>query len=280
MRLALGAMSVQSVGPADIVAEIERYKLGWVEHFSLWCVVRGIFKHAAGKKLVHASPCAGIQLEAIIGKRPPVKKWLMLTADELHAVLTAKMSPENLLSVSILAATGVRSEELFTSEKANLFLDESRWHIPASKTGPAMDIPLASVVVEWFRELLALSAGSAYVLPTRAASRAERQGGDAHVNRNTIGAAITFWLKEHKPKVRHFTPHDLRSTMKSHMRALGVSRDVSEMCLNHRLAGVEGIYDQHSYYEERREALELWAAFLDTCRRGKEWNVTPMRRSA
>jgi hypothetical protein len=56
----MGAMSVQSVGSGDIVAEIERHDLGWVEAFTLWCVLRAIFKHAAGKKVIIASPCAGI----------------------------------------------------------------------------------------------------------------------------------------------------------------------------------------------------------------------------
>ncbi|HEY2024330.1 hypothetical protein [Paraburkholderia sp.] len=41
--------------------------------FTLWCVLRGVFKHATGKKVIVASPCAGIQLEAIIGKRPEVR---------------------------------------------------------------------------------------------------------------------------------------------------------------------------------------------------------------
>ena len=34
------------------------------------------------------------------------------------------------------------------------------------------------------------------------------------------------------------------------------------MCLNHKLPGVEGIYDQHTYYDERRIALEKWSDFL------------------
>lgn len=63
-------------------------------------------------------------------------------------------------------------------------------------------------------------------------------------------------------RLRRFTPHDLRSTMKSHMRALGISRDISEMCLNHKLPGVEGIYDQYTYYEERKEAYSIWGDFL------------------
>ena len=58
--------------------------------------------------------------------------------------------------------------------------------------------------------------------------------------------------------------------MKSHMRALGVPRDISEMCLNHKLTGVEGIYDQHTYYPERRQALLTWTQFLMYCEAGDE----------
>lgn len=50
------------------------------------------------------------------------------------------------------------------------------------------------------------------------------------------------------------------------MRALGVDRDISEMCLNHKLKGVEGIYDQYSYWKERRDALAMWADHLLACR--------------
>lgn len=85
----MGAMSVQSVAPADVVAQIERVKAGWVELFTLWCALRGIFKHAAGKKLIVASPCAGIQLEAIIGKRPEKRTRLMLTDDEIAVLMNA-----------------------------------------------------------------------------------------------------------------------------------------------------------------------------------------------
>ncbi|WP_250464218.1 site-specific integrase [Caballeronia sp. GAFFF2] len=277
----MGAMSVQSVGPADVVAQLERVKVGWVESFTLWCALRGIFKHAAGKKIVMANPCAGVVLESIIGKRPEVRKRLMLTADEIRTLMTAEMSEPNLLSMSILLATGVRASELFTARRANLYLDEARWHIPSSKTGPEMDIPLAPVVVAWFRRLVELAGGSGFVLPARLSTRFNRFDGDAHISKDVFREAIDYWLDNTvpKPKIRRFTPHDLRSTMKSHMRKLGVSRDISEMCLNHKLKGVEGLYDQYTYYEERREALRLWASFLTSCRAGTVWNIVPFKRS-
>lgn len=276
----MGAMAVRDVSAADVVAQIERVKVGWVESFTLWCALRGIFKHASGKRLIDVSPCAGVQLDSIIGKRPAVQKRLMLTDEELHILLNAEMSNENRLSVSVLLATGVRASELFTARRSDLHLDEARWHIPKSKTDASMDIPLAPAVVRWFKKLLDLGVNSEYVLPARSSARMERLGGDAHLSKDALREAIDFWIENHEPKIRRFTPHDLRATMKSHMRKLGVGRDISEMCLNHKLPGVEGIYDQHNYYDERRAALELWASFLTTCQAGKKWKVTPLRRSA
>ena len=258
----MGAMSVQSVAPADVVAQIERVKAGWVELFTLWCALRGIFKHAAGKKLIVASPCAGIQLEAIIGKRPEKRTRLMLTDDEIAVLMNADMNLENLLSVRILLATGVRISELNNALKANVHLEEKRWHIPKTKTGNAIDIPLSKTVAEWFETLIDVAGNSDYVLPARSRARMARYDGDASVSKDAMREAIDYWIDQHSPEIRRFTPHDLRSTMKSHLRKLGVPREVSEMCLNHKLPGVEGIYDQHTYYDERRIALEKWSDFL------------------
>jgi hypothetical protein len=34
------------------------------------------------------------------------------------------------------------------------------------------------------------------------------------------------------------------------------------MCLNHKLPGIEGIYDVHTYFDERKQALTQWADYL------------------
>ncbi len=261
----LGTLGVRDVEASDIVALIVDSKLTWGESSLLHITAKCLFTHACGKRLINVNPCTGIMITALLGPRPPVRKRLMLTRAELQLLLNAPMRRPNALAIRILLATGVRGEELFTAEWKDVHLDEARWHIPASKTGTAMDVPMAPIVVGWFKELRAFAQESRYVLPARRRSRAVRHGGDAHVSKDTIREAIDFWIDQHGPKVRRFTPHDLRSTMKSHMRALGVPRDISEMCLNHRLTGVEGIYDQHTYYPERRQALSTWADFLRAC---------------
>ncbi len=258
----LGALTVREIEASDVVAVIEASSLTWGESNMLLITTKCLFTHACGKRLISANPCHGIMLSALLGEWPPKRQRLMPTRDELHLLLNAGMRRRNVLTIRVLLATAVRSAELYKAKWEHVDLDEARWHFPKSKTGTAMDIPLAPMVVGWFTELREMAAESAYMLPAHSRGRAAMQGGDAHVSKDTIREAIGYWLDAEKPAVRRFTPHDLRSTMKSHMRALGVPRDISEMCLNYKLSGVEGIYDRHTYFDERKEALENWPTFF------------------
>ena len=57
-------------------------------------------------------------------------------------------------------------------------------------------------------------------------------------------------------RIQQFTMHDQRLTCRTTMLAqLVVPGHVAERSLNHKLKGVEGIYNKHDYFDERREAL-------------------------
>ena len=56
-------------------------------------------------------------------------------------------------------------------------------------------------------------------------------------------------------ELEHFTVHDLRRTCRSLLAAEGVPGHFAERCLNHKLKGVEGIYDRYDYFDERKVAL-------------------------
>ena len=109
------------------------------------------------------------------------------------------MRRRNALTIRILLATAVRSAELYIAKWEHIDLAEARWHIPKSKTGTAMDIPLAPIVLGWFKELREMAGASAYVLPAHSRGRAARQGGDTHVSKDTIREAIGYWLDAEKP---------------------------------------------------------------------------------
>ncbi|MFZ1245711.1 MAG: integrase family protein, partial [Azonexus sp.] len=149
----LGALTVREIEASDVIALIEASSLTWGESNMLLITTKCLFTHACGKRLVNTNPCHGIMLSALLGERPPKRQRLMLTKEELHLLLNAGMRRRNVLIIRILLATAVRSAELYKAKWENVHLEEVRWRIPKSKTGPAMDIPLAPVVVGWFREL-------------------------------------------------------------------------------------------------------------------------------
>ena len=132
------------------------------------------------------------------------------------------------------------------------------------KTRNGFLVPMTPTVVEWFKRLKNLAGDSVWVLPSRHPLRRRRLG-DIHVGNTTLWAAIQRAFKRGNLEIRRFTPHDTRSTAKGHMRNLGVSREISEIALNHVLRGMEAIYDVRDEIPERREALERWANFIAGC---------------
>lgn len=264
----IGSYPISKITPLDIVALVESIQVDWSESRMLLTTAKVLFRHAVGKKLMAINPCIGVDLVAIKGRRPVRKVRLMLNETEINLVMNAKMSPENLLTVKILLSTAVRTDELRNAKWEHLNFIDNVWSIPATKTGTSIQIPLTSQVAGWFASLKELSKNSAYVLPARKERRKNRYDGDAPINPNTLGGAIDFWLTTHKPSIRRFTPHDLRSTAKSHMRKIGISSDISEACLNHKLRGVEGVYDQHNYFSERKAALTQLSIHLEQIENG------------
>ncbi len=86
---------------------------------------------------------------------------------------------------------------------------------------------------------------------------------------DTLNRAITKLFgheagKKKQPKnvmgdIPHFTVHDLRRTCRTLLARQGTQGHIAERCLNHKLKGVEGIYDQYDYLDERKETLDKLA---------------------
>ena len=71
--------------------------------------------------------------------------------------------------------------------------------------------------------------------------------------------------------------HDLRRTARSLMSRAGVRPDIAERVMGHAIAGVEGIYDRHSYREEKADALRRLAALVDDIVNPRE-NIVAIRK--
>lgn len=279
----LGNMKAADILPADIVEVVEACA-GKSVHLArvLLIGIREVFAFGIAKNVIPANPCAHITGRAVIGGRPEQRKRVMLTDAELSILLPAleNISRHNGLMVRILLATGARIGELTKAEWKHVDFEQATWTIPSenSKTKVPFVVPLAPQVLSWFADLQPLSFGSRFVFPVR--TRQPRTEGDKHMDPATLNAALNRLALTLDGQVRRFSPHDLRSTCRSHLGALGVDVLVCERCLNHSLGGLVAIYDKHDYLTERRRALELWAAKIAALERGEAFNVLPMRRAS
>jgi hypothetical protein len=233
-----------------------------------------LFEHAIGRQLIKISPTSGIKLAALMGPRPPIRKRVMLQEDELRKLLSSvgDIGDENGLALKIMLATCVRTVELVKARWEHIDFDRGTWFVPdeSVKTRVGFLVPITPTVAGWFRELQSLAGGSPWVLP----ARDDRRAGQ-HVGRSTLSAALYRAFERGALQTRKFTPHDTRSTAKGHMRNLGVSREISEIALNHTLKGMEAVYDVRDEIPERRQALELWASFLVACEKGSAVECRP-----
>ena len=278
----LGRLPASDVTPSDVARLLDDVKVrAPTAANDLLRFIRRIFAFGVRRRFVPSNPAADFspRLDAGGTERP---RRRALSSDELVQLFekiraTPNFGDNNLLAIKLLLALCVRKGELLGARWSEFDLDGGThagaiWHLPGSrtKTGESLDIPLAPVVVEWLIALRTLAAGSDYIFPKRRRDPRERV---PHVGIDTLNVA----LQRVKHGLAHFTLHDLRRTARTHLAALGVRREVAERCLGHKLRGVEGTYDRHDYFKERRVALAQWSTLIRQAESG-EHKVVHLRR--
>jgi len=234
-----------------------------------WC--KRMFDYAIKRQMCQFNPAAPFNLADAGGKEESRDRWL--TRQELAALFEAMRTARgwnmlNTWAVHLLLLLACRREELIAAPVAEFDLSGAIWHLPAerTKTGKAIDIPLSRQAVAILRNVVGAGGGSAWLFPAR--KMQERMV--PHIDLNTVGAALARHIRPalKKQGIPEFTVHDFRRTARTHLAALEVSPYVAERCLNHVVRGVEGIYNRHDFFDERRAALQKWADLLELCERG------------
>ena len=186
-----------------------------------------------------------------------------LSLDEVDTLLRTmadnrdRFGRSNELAIRLLLLLGVRKQELSQARWNELALAAPRWQLPVrgNKTGRGLIIPLPKLAVEHLKELQELSVGSEWVLPSR-----RRSGKPRHIGPDTLNSA----LKKLPHRIDDFVIQDLRRTLRNNLSALGVRPEVTERCLNNKLRGVLGVFDQQDFLQERRAALGRWSSVIET----------------
>jgi integrase len=228
-----------------------------------------LFRHAIRLDLMKSNPAEAFTVHQAGGVEQ--SRIRALTIDELKTVFSvfrenkSQFTRENYLAAALLLTLGVRKGELIAATWDELDINARLWDLPKerNKTGVDISIPLPSITVGWLEELHMRACGSEYIFPSRRASKRRDYISDDTLN-HALGNLFGLKVRPGVPPenklgnagVDHFTIHDLRRTCRSLLAGAGVPAHIAERCLNHKIKGVEGIYDRYDYLEERREALQ------------------------
>jgi integrase len=262
----IGRIPVAKVNPLDIrkvIDEVVKSGRKTVANDTLM-YMKQLFRHGIKLGLATFNPAASFTIHDAGGIEE--SKDRALTIDEIaksFAVFRENISSfgyENYYSCCLFLMLGVRKSELCEAKWIEFDMDSAVWNLPKEriKTGAPISIPLPTQAVKLLHVLKVRAGFSEYVFPPRRAS------GKLHMGSDTLNRAITkLFGHEAGRKVQptnkmgdlqHFSVHDIRRTFRSLAAMLRIRGEVAERCLNHKLKGVEGIYNRHDYFEERKEA--------------------------
>jgi integrase len=74
-----------------------------------------------------------------------------------------------------------------------------------------------------------------------------------HIHEYSLNVALSK-VRANLADMPNFLIHNFRRSARTQLSALGTVPHIAERCLNHKVQGVEGLYDRHYYLDERREA--------------------------
>ena len=162
--------------------------------------------------------------------------------------MARKHPPVSAAAFRLILLTAQRPGEVFSMRWRDIE-DGAWWVVPAevAKNGEANRVPLSPKVREILEELRPKTGKGGWVLPSPF-----KRG--AHLTSlKTVNDTIV-----RKTGMRPWTPHDLRRTAASKMRAIGTDRRVLQALLNHKDRSVTAVYDRYAMDREKQEAVAAW----------------------
>jgi hypothetical protein len=259
---------------------------------NLLCHVRRLFSWAIDQRCygLTTSPCDRLKPTKIIGRKPQGRR--ILSDDELFALWRAAgREPYPFSSVyRLLMLTAVRLNEAADAGKPEVNFANRLWTIPAERMkgqdGDARPhaVPLIDDVAAVFKSIPQFK--GPYLFTTTFGKTpvwigdAVKKRVDKRMLRTLRAMARRRGEDPTAIELPRWTNHDIRRTVRSNLSRLKVAEEVREAVLAHARPGIKGVYDLHDYLDEKREALELWAARLRSIVDPPPSNVVPLRELA
>jgi integrase len=205
---------------------------------------------------LEASPTDRLRPKNLIGAK--VVRNRALSGDEIRALWQAAEQEDYPWQplYKCLLLTGCRLTEATNASWPEIDLRNQTWTVPAEryKTGAVHVVPLSSDLLALIETLPRFNSGDFLFSadwgkrPVRGLSK-PKQRLDARMEA-ALGTLAAWRV------------HDIRRSVRTQLSALPVEQHVRELVIGHAKPGLHKVYDQYAYLDEKRRALELWAARL------------------
>lgn len=255
-----GSRAIQSIARRDVIALLDGIPFP-VAGNRTHAALSTLFGWAVRVGIVEANPMRDVKR---LSKEKPRER--VLTDAEIVQVWNGATTLGNAFAaaVRVLMLTGQRRTEVMQMRWSEIDMDKRLWSLPGErvKNGRAHEVPLSDAVMTILKNL-------------------PRHG--EHVFANARGklpstGVAKIALDKAVGEIEPWRLHDARRTFVSGMARLRINLPVIEKVINHTsgsFAGVAGVYQRHSFADEKREALDMWGRFVTDLVDGK--NVSHLR---
>ena len=280
---AWGKRPITDISPLEVRKIVKQYAdagkpaqahnlLGYARRLFNWA----IDQHVYG---IQASPCDRLKPRAIIGER--LMRNRILSDAELRAVwqATAELEYPYGPLFRLLTLTGQRKSEVAEAQWSEIDLAKKLWIIPATrmKSGAAHVVPLSDDAVTLLKGLPRFNGGD-FLFSTTFGKKPVNGFSKGKARLDTKMLAI-LQKQDAAAELADFVIHDLRRTVRTGLSGIpGISDLVRELVIAHTKPGLHRVYDQFSYADEKRQALDAWAMRLRSIIEPPPANVIEMPR--
>ncbi|MBR9856357.1 MAG: tyrosine-type recombinase/integrase [Gammaproteobacteria bacterium] len=150
--------------------------------------------------------------------------------------------------------TGCRTGELCNAQWRDFDAKEKTLHIRETKTATDRYVQLPSQAVNIIKKLPVGTTDAMFPSKITGLPVQQKKLSEQSWVMRTKGVMLD---------IDHWTPHDLRRTVRTGLARLQCPNEVAEAILGHARSGIEGTYDLHRYEKESRHWLQVWANYLD-----------------
>jgi len=173
----------------------------------------------------------------------------------LHWLPSSAYTPtiKNVLRLTLW--TGCRTGEVCNMAWEDVDLNKGAIHLRETKTGVERYVQLSDQAID-FLKILRLNSDK-YLFPSQATKKPIQQ---KYLTENSWRLRESGQMLD----IPHWTPHDLRRTVRTGLSRLQCPNEVAEAILGHTRGGVEGIYNLYKYDAECKRWLQVWADYLDS----------------